>query len=56
MIFPLGGFLVGAIIGGVRAKQRDGLRKDIAQWAVVHGMIGAMIGLFVLIFVMRSAV
>ena len=54
MIFPLGGLLLGAILGAVRARQRGGNGKDMAQWATVFALIFGVIGVFVLIFIQRS--
>lgn len=55
MIFPLGGLVLGAILGAVRARLRGGKTADMVQWAAVHGMMLGVVGLFVLIFVLRSA-
>lgn len=54
MIYPLSGLLIGAIAGGVMARQRGGNGKDIGQWAGVLGMIGFVVGMFILIFIERS--
>ena len=54
MIFPLGGLLIGAILGALRARAKGGTLADIAQWALVHGMILGVIGMFVLVFIQRS--
>ena len=45
--------LLGIIIGTLRARRRNGNRMDILQWAAVHGMIFAVIGLFITIGVER---
>lgn len=53
MILPLAGLLLGLLIGAFRAKKRGGKTEDILQWAVIHGLILAMIGLFALVFIER---
>lgn len=52
-MFVIGGFLVGAIGGGLRAKARGGKVADILQYAVVHGLIFAILGLFITIYLDR---
>lgn len=54
MIFPLAGLLIGLIFGAFRAKRRGGKIFDLLQWAAVYGMLFAIIGLFVMIFIDRS--
>lgn len=54
MIFPLSGLVLGALLGAVLAWRRGGNRLDLLQWAAVLGLIGAVIGLFILIYVARS--
>ena len=56
MIFPLTGFLIGAVVGALRAKARGGTGKDMLQWGASFAILFALIGLFVLIFVQRSMV
>ena len=56
MIYPLAGLVIGAVTGGVMAKSRGGIGKDIAQWAAVLAMMGFVIGMFVLILIERSYV
>ncbi|TNC73365.1 hypothetical protein [Rubellimicrobium roseum] len=56
MIYPLGGLLLGALLGWLRARQLGGKRLDLLQWAVVGAIIGGLIGTFVLIFIQRSYV
>lgn len=55
MIFPLTGLLIGAGAGALGAKRRGGKTLDLLQWAAVLGMIGALLGLFVLVFIERAA-
>lgn len=47
--------LVGAIVGGLRAKRRKGRTADILQYAVVHAIIFALVGLFLAIIIERMA-
>ena len=56
MILPLIGLLIGAAIGALSARRREGKPADMAQWAAVGAMIGGVVGLFVLVFVERSLV
>jgi hypothetical protein len=49
----IGGLLLGAIGGGLRAKSRGGKRLDIAQYAAVYGILFGMIGLFLTIYLDR---
>jgi len=56
MIYPVAGMLGGLVIGALRARMRGGKWQDMLQWALVHALIGAMIGLFALIFIERSYV
>lgn len=48
-MFVIGGFLLGAFAGGYRAKARGGKTADMLQYAFVHGLILAILGLFVTI-------
>lgn len=56
MIYPLFGLVAGAILGALRAKSRGGKMLDLLQWATVLGLIGAILGLFVLVTIERSFV
>jgi hypothetical protein len=56
MILPLIGCAIGAVLGLVQAASKGGNRLDMAQWAAVLGLMGGIVGLFVLIFVSRAAV
>ena len=53
MILPLGGLLIGALLGAFRARSKGGKAADLAQWAAVFGMIGGVIGMFALIIITR---
>ena len=55
MILPLGGLVLGALLGAWRARGAGGTRLDLLQWAAVGGILGALIGLFVLIGISRAA-
>jgi cation transporter-like permease len=52
-MFVIVGLLVGAIGGGLRAKARGGKAADIAQYAFVHGLMFALLGLFITIYLDR---
>ncbi|MBS1304178.1 hypothetical protein [Loktanella sp. SALINAS62] len=56
MIYPLGGLLIGALIGVWRAWSNGGNARDMAQWAGSFAILFGIIGLFVLIFIERSYV
>ncbi|MBP0483007.1 apolipoprotein acyltransferase [Sagittula salina] len=43
--------LAGAIWGGIRAARRKGNKLDIAQYATVHAIAFALLGLFLTIFI-----
>jgi hypothetical protein len=49
----IGGLILGAIGGGLRAKLRGGKPADIAQYAAVWGIVLAVIGLFLTIVLAR---
>lgn len=52
-MFVIGGLLIGAIGGGLRARSRGGRPADIAQYAAVYGILFAIIGLFITIYLDR---
>lgn len=54
MIFPLAGLVLGALLGALGARRRRGKRLDLLQWGGSCAIMGAILGLFVLIFVERS--
>lgn len=54
MIYPLGGLLIGAIVGALRAKSRGGKPADMAQWGAVFAMIFGIIGLFIAVILTRT--
>lgn len=53
MIFPIVGFIIGVVLGVIRAGRLDGAPADKVQYGLVYGIIFALIGLFVLIAVDR---
>ena len=55
MVYPLAGLLIGALLGALGARRREGTGLDLAQWAAVGAIIGAIVGLFLLILIQRSA-
>lgn len=55
MILPLGGLLLGALLGALRARAKGGAGLDLLQWAAVGAIMGAILGLFLLIGVSRAA-
>jgi hypothetical protein len=46
-------FLAGAVLGGLKARRRNGNRMDIAQYAVAFGLAFAILGLFATVAVER---
>jgi hypothetical protein len=52
-MFVIGGFLLGAIGGGFRARARGGKAADIAQYATVYGILFGLLGLFITIYLDR---
>jgi hypothetical protein len=49
----LGGLVAGALFGAWRARVRQGDRLDIAQYAAVHAIAFALVGLFATIALER---
>ena len=56
MIYPLGGLVLGALLGAFRARQRGGTIPDMLQWGAAFALIFGMIGLFILIILQRSMI
>jgi hypothetical protein len=52
-MFVIGGFLLGAIGGGLRARSRGGKPADMAQYAAVYGILFALVGLFITVYLDR---
>lgn len=46
--------VIGAIVGALRAKKRKGKTADILQYAVVHAMFFALLGLFLALVLDRT--
>ena len=46
--------LLGAVIGGLRARRRKGRPADIAQYAFVYAVFFALAALFVTIIIQRA--
>lgn len=49
----IGGFVMGALIGGLTARQRGGKPADIAQYAIAYGIAFCLAGLFLTILLER---
>jgi heme A synthase len=47
--------ILGAIIGGITARKRQGNRKDIAQYAAGYGMAFLIVGMFLTVIIDRIA-
>ncbi len=56
MILPLGGIVLGALIGAVRARMRGGKVLDMLQWGAAFAVILGIVGLFILVYIQRAAV
>jgi cation transporter-like permease len=54
MIYPLAGLVLGVIAGALRARARGGKPADMVQWAIVHGLILGLAGLFLAVFLTRG--
>ena len=52
-MFVIGGLLLGAIGGGLRARARGGKLSDILLYAVAHAIIFGLVGLFLTIYLDR---
>ena len=52
-MFVIGGLLLGAIGGGLRARARGGKPADIAQYAAVYGILFGLLGLFLTVYLDR---
>ena len=50
----LGLAAIGALMGGLNAKRRNGNRKDIAQYAVGYAFAFAIVGLILTVLIDRS--
>lgn len=54
MIFPLGGLVIGAVLGVLLARRHEGKRADMVQFGVVGALIFGVIGVFILVFIERA--
>jgi hypothetical protein len=52
-MFVIGGLLLGAIGGGLRARARGGKLADILLHAAVHAIAFGLVGLFITILLDR---
>ena len=52
-MLPLITGTVGAALGAWQARRRKGTGFDVAQWAAVWGIIGALIGFVVAVILVR---
>ena len=52
----IGTALLGAILGGLQARKRQGNRLDIAQYAASYAIAFGLIGMIVTVFVHRMVV
>ncbi len=53
---PVIGLVLGIATGAIVAKRRGGKPMDMAQYAAGFGILFALIGLFIAIFLARNAV
>ncbi len=53
MIYPLGGLLIGALLGAYRARSMGGKVADMVQWGLVFALIFGVIGMFVAVILTR---
>ncbi|WP_164658612.1 apolipoprotein acyltransferase [Tropicibacter sp. Alg240-R139] len=51
----IGFALVGAVLGGMTAKKRNGTRADIAQYAAGYGIAFALVGVVATLILHRMA-
>jgi hypothetical protein len=51
---PLVGFVLGALLGALRARRRGGNRLDMAQYAAVFGIAFALLGVVVTVIIGRA--
>ena len=54
MTFALVGALIGALFGALRARRARGSRLDQLQYAAVYGILGAVLGMFAAVSLVRS--
>jgi len=49
----IAGIVIGALLGAANARRRGGSGFDIAQYAAVWGIIGAILGMFATVGIER---
>lgn len=49
----LGAFLLGCLVGWMRARRRGGTTADRVQYALAHGIPAALLGLVIVILSVR---
>ncbi|MBJ2153674.1 hypothetical protein [Paracoccus sp. IB05] len=52
-MLAIGGFLLGAVIGAIRARQLGGKAADMAQYAFGIGLLLGVTGLFAQVILLR---
>lgn len=52
----IGAALIGAVLGGLKAKKRGGAVADIAQYAAIYAIIFTLVGLLATIAIHRLSV
>ncbi len=52
-MFVIGGLVLGALGGGLRARARGGKTADIAQYAAVYAILFGLAGLFLTLILDR---
>jgi hypothetical protein len=52
----IGAALIGAVLGGLKAKKRGGVMADIAQYAAIYAIIFALAGLIATILIHRLSI
>ena len=52
-MFVIGGLVLGAIGGGLRARAQGGKLADILRYAAAHAIVFGLIGLFITIYLDR---
>jgi amino acid permease len=54
-VLIIGGFLLGALLGPLRAMKLGGRKIDALHYGAAFALIGALIGLFATIIITRMA-
>ncbi len=52
----IGAALLGAIVGGMTARKRNGKPADIAQYAIVYAIAFSLLGLLATLLIHRASV